>query len=44
VERVGEEVGSTSPRASFLHRQVRSMTARSPGGMGRWTAADLADA
>jgi tRNA pseudouridine38-40 synthase len=45
VERVGAEVRLHFNARSFLHRQVRSMTGSLVEvGLGRWTAADLADA
>ena len=45
VERVGEEVRLHFAARSFLHRQVRSMTGSlAQVGMGRWTAANLAEA
>ena len=45
VERCGEEVRLRFAARSFLHRQVRSMTGSlMEVGVGRWSAADLADA
>jgi tRNA pseudouridine38-40 synthase len=45
VSRADEEVHLVFEARSFLHRQVRSMTgALVEVGLGRWSAADLADA
>jgi tRNA pseudouridine38-40 synthase len=45
VERHGEEVRISTCARSFLHHQVRSMVGSlAEVGMGRWSAADLADA
>ena len=45
VWREGEEVRLAFTARSFLHRQVRSMTGSlAQVGLGRWTAADLAEA
>ncbi|MDO8902883.1 MAG: tRNA pseudouridine(38-40) synthase TruA [Phenylobacterium sp.] len=45
VRREGEEVVLEFASRSFLHRQVRSMTGTlAEVGLGRWSAADVADA
>lgn len=45
VSYVGEEVHLVFEARSFLHRQVRSMAGTlAEVGLGRWTAADVADA